>query len=377
VLLAGELGRNQLATYAALHRADVYNIEAIAKRSRGEREMAREIAELLAAIGRRPGTHEALLVGPDAIVRASGTRAVPTGGPIADPNVGAALRGTAYRGHEAGAGEDARNFNFIAPVDLPTGRFAFEVSYDHAFLDNNLGDVRRTLLLVGVLALLVGAGVFYLVGGRSLMRSHRIALQRATRDGLTDLPNHRAFQDDLERAVALATRYGDSIALVVLDLDDFKYANERRGHKYGDAVLRGVTAVLLDGRVEDRAYRVGGDEFALLLSRVDAEGARTIADRLVDELSAGADVSVSVGPSDLRADQTADGLRAEAGAALNEAKAAAVAAPSTSTRSATARSSRRVTRPMRCADCSPPTACARSFSRSGTSAPTRCSASKR
>jgi hypothetical protein len=147
VLLAGELGRNQLATYAALHRADVYNIEAIAKRSRGEREMVREIAELLAAIGRRPGTHEALLVGPDAIVRASGTRAVPTGGPIADPNVGAALRGTAYRGHEAGAGEDARNFNFIAPVDLPTGRFAFEVSYDHAFLDNNLGDVRRTLLL--------------------------------------------------------------------------------------------------------------------------------------------------------------------------------------------------------------------------------------
>ena len=51
-------------------------------------------------------------------------------------------------------------------------------------------------LLVGLLALLGGGGVFYLVGGRTLLRSHRIALQRATRDGLTDLPNQRAFQDE-------------------------------------------------------------------------------------------------------------------------------------------------------------------------------------
>ena len=193
------------------------------------------------------------------------------------------------------------------------------MSFDRRYLDASLGHIRKTLLLIGLLALVGGAGVFYLVGGRQLLRSHRFALQRATRDGLTDLPNHRAFQDEFERAVASATRHDEPLAIILMDLDDFKFLNDQHGHPHGDAILSRVADVLRDGRVEDRAYRIGGDEFAMLLPHTDGDGACTIAARLRRNLS-DSEVSASLGVSDLRGGQAAADLRAEADAALYEAK---------------------------------------------------------
>ena len=182
------------------------------------------------------------------------------------------------------------------------------------------------LLLVGLLALFGGGAVFYLVGGRVLLRDHRRALQRATRDGLTDLPNQRAFQDELPQAVASAARYQDPLALVVLDVDDFKFINDRHGHPHGDAVLRRVAEVLREARPGDRPYRIGGDEFALLLAHTDSDGARTLARRLSRSFT-DAGIEVSIGVSVPRratggspAASSADTLRAEADAALYEAK---------------------------------------------------------
>ena len=81
------------------------------------------------------------------------------------------------------------------------------------------------------------------------MRSHRIALHRATRDGLTDLPNHRAFEDELAQATAVGGARGqDPLALALIDIDDFKLINDRHGHPQGDAMLKRVAAVLRDGR---------------------------------------------------------------------------------------------------------------------------------
>jgi diguanylate cyclase (GGDEF)-like protein len=170
-----------------------------------------------------------------------------------------------------------------------------------------------------LLTLFGGGGVFYLVGGRRLMRDHRVALERATRDGLTDLPNQRAFADELVREVEAAHRYEHPVALAVLDVDDFKHINDRHGHPYGDAVLKRVTAVLREGRAGDRPYRIGGDEFALLLAHADAAGARTLGARLHHGF-ADAGLQVSIGVSALRAGQPADALRGEADAALYEAK---------------------------------------------------------
>jgi diguanylate cyclase (GGDEF)-like protein len=205
------------------------------------------------------------------------------------------------------------------PVNLPGGRYAYEVTYDHSTYDAQLHDMRMVLLLVGLLALFGGGAVFYVVGGRALMRDHRRALQRATRDGLTDLPNQRAFQDELPQAVASAARYQDPLALVALDVDDFKFINDRRGHPHGDAVLRRVAEVLREARPGDRPYRIGGDEFALLLAHTDSDGARTLARRLSRSFK-DAGIEVSIGVSATRPGQHADTLRAEADAALYEAK---------------------------------------------------------
>jgi diguanylate cyclase (GGDEF)-like protein len=172
--------------------------------------------------------------------------------------------------------------------------------------------------LIWLLGLIGGGGVFYLVGGRRLMRDHRRVLRRATRDGLTDLPNARAFQDELPDAVAAAARYHDPLALVMLDIDDFKLTNERHGHAQGDAILRVLAGVLKSGRPGDRPFRIGGDEFALLLAHTDTDGARALVRRLSRNF-AEVGVEVSVGASSLRAGLAADTMRAEADTALYEA----------------------------------------------------------
>ena len=211
------------------------------------------------------------------------------------------------------------NFEFVAPVRLLGGRYAYEVTYDHRAYDAQLNEARTLLLLIGLLALFGGGGVFYLAGGRRLMRAYRMVLRRATRDGLTDLPNVRAFQDEFPLEVAAAVRYGDPLALALVDVDDFKLINDRHGHPQGDGTLKRVAAVLREARAGDRPYRIGGDEFALLLAHTDADGARTLVARLCRKL-ADAGVKVSVGVSGLRPGLQADTLRAEADAALYEAK---------------------------------------------------------
>jgi diguanylate cyclase (GGDEF)-like protein len=314
-LMAHQLRRTQIADYARAQRADVRSLEAL-----GQRADPATIAQLITSIGHREGVLEALLVDPRSIVVASTSATALTRRRDSDPTITRALHdGRSYAGRELDAHRDPHDFAFVAPVALPGGRSALKVAYDDRALHANLADVRHTLLLVGLLALFGGTAVFYLVGGRMLLRSHRIALERATRDGLTDLPNHRAFQDELPRAVAAATRLREPLAVIVFDLDDFKFLNDRHGHPHGDAVLRRVAGLLTAGRVEDRAFRVGGDEFAMLLPHTDGAGARTIAARLDRALTA-AEVVVSMGISDLRDGESAEDLRAEADAALYEAK---------------------------------------------------------
>jgi diguanylate cyclase (GGDEF)-like protein len=319
-LISQHLRQSQIASYASAQRADVRSFEAIGRQEGATAPTVAKIDALLDAIAERPGTLETLLIDPHSVVVASGNAASLVGRRDSDPRIADALgHGKSYGGLESDPRRDARDFEFVGPVSLPAGRYAIEVGYDHAVLDADLRNVRRTLVLIGLLGLIGGAGVFYVAIGRMLLRSHRIALQRATRDGLTDLPNHRAFQDEFPRAASSATRFQEPLALIVFDLDDFKFLNDRHGHPHGDAVLRRVAGVLRAGRVEDRPFRIGGDEFAMLLPHTDGDGARTIAGRLARAFSA-AEVVVSIGVSDLRAGQSADDLRAEADAALYEAK---------------------------------------------------------
>jgi diguanylate cyclase (GGDEF)-like protein len=317
--MAHELRTQLLRTYSAEHKADAQNIGLVATRTRGKTETFSEIQEMLDEIARRPNVVETLLIDRRGVVQASADRAL-IGSTDSDDRIEAALRqGADYAGRERDPDLDLANFEFVSAIDLPSGRYALEISRDHALLDDQLATARRTMILATLGLLLLGGGVFYLVGGRALMRSHRRALARATHDGLTDLPNQRAFHHDLVNAVAAAERGRRPLALALIDVDDFRFGNDRYGHNHGDDVLKRVATVLRKGRAADRIYRVGGDEFALLLADTDTDNACAAARRLSVVLNE-VGVGISIGIGALSAGQTAQTLRAEADAACNEAK---------------------------------------------------------
>src|SRR3954451_735758 len=103
----------------------------------------------------------------------------------------------------------------------------------------------------------------------------------AETDTLTGLINHRGFQQALRSELQRAALKRESVALVALDLDDFKAVNELHGHPFGDGVLQGVGAQLRKSvRKADIAARTGGEEFARILPGTGAEAAQEIAERV-------------------------------------------------------------------------------------------------
>jgi diguanylate cyclase (GGDEF)-like protein len=103
----------------------------------------------------------------------------------------------------------------------------------------------------------------------------------AATDPLTGLYNRRLFEDHFERELNRALRYGQHLAVVMLDLHQFKEVNDRYGHSRGDLLLRTVAGTLRKSlRTSDYAFRIGGDEFALLLVQSDKDQAATLANRV-------------------------------------------------------------------------------------------------
>ncbi len=112
------------------------------------------------------------------------------------------------------------------------------------------------------------------------------ALRRqALQDGLTGLANRRMLDDRLQRTIRAAAAQQRSVALLVMDLDQFKEVNDALGHHVGDQVLRGIGRRL--GRLDDAALvaRLGGDEFAVILTDVCEAAALATADRIREALA--------------------------------------------------------------------------------------------
>jgi diguanylate cyclase (GGDEF)-like protein len=163
---------------------------------------------------------------------------------------------------------------------------------------------------------------------RTVLRQEELE-RAAGHDALTGLPNRRTFEAELRRRVGLSKRRGLGFTLAIVDLDHFKLVNDSLGHPEGDAVLRragGAVRTVLRG--SDRIYRLGGEEFALLLETVEPGGVAEVLNRAREAIKSlgvepapGARTSASIGwavfPDD--AGERAE-LVAAADTALYEAK---------------------------------------------------------
>lgn len=151
-------------------------------------------------------------------------------------------------------------------------------------------------------------------------------MREARTDFLTGLANRHEFDTFLRRELARAERFGDSLSLAMIDVDELKRINDEDGHMAGDDALRIVGATLKTTvRSLDLAARIGGDEFALVMPQTDATGARDVIRRfqlhLADAVAGGKPrVGVSSGIAEWKEGTTLDMLSAAADAELYESK---------------------------------------------------------
>jgi diguanylate cyclase (GGDEF)-like protein len=154
--------------------------------------------------------------------------------------------------------------------------------------------------------------------------------EEAREDSMTGLANRRAFGEALKSAFARMRRLDEPVLLFMLDIDHFKLVNDTHGHAAGDEVLCSVAKTMASSiREVDRAFRIGGEEFAVILTDTDIPGALLVAERLRAPIAAdpitteSGEVSVTTSIGIARAHNAMD--RAEllkaADAALYEAKA--------------------------------------------------------
>jgi diguanylate cyclase (GGDEF)-like protein len=103
-------------------------------------------------------------------------------------------------------------------------------------------------------------------------------------DALTGLLNRRAYEERLPVEIARANRFGWPLSLCLLDLDGFKKLNDTLGHPSGDRALQQVAALIDESRLADDGFRIGGDEFAILMPETEREDAELAAARLCESI---------------------------------------------------------------------------------------------
>jgi diguanylate cyclase (GGDEF)-like protein len=114
-----------------------------------------------------------------------------------------------------------------------------------------------------------------------LQRSNQILEQLSITDGLTQLNNHRSFQDHLTREIKRVNRYREPLSLLMIDIDDFKSLNDRFGHAAGDELLRRLAQIMSNAiRESDLLARYGGEEFVVLTPDTAIDGAYQLAEKI-------------------------------------------------------------------------------------------------
>ena len=139
---------------------------------------------------------------------------------------------------------------------------------------------RQISLKTALMDVLTSAGLFRVPILIEYDELKKLQLNAVT-DPLTGLYNRRLFSEAFEKELNRARRYGQPLGLVILDLHRFKEVNDKHGHPRGDEVLRAAATTLKKAlRTSDSAFRIGGDEFALLLPQTDASQALALSRRV-------------------------------------------------------------------------------------------------
>ncbi len=143
------------------------------------------------------------------------------------------------------------------------------------------------VVIFGALISILAAGLTYRLMAENYRRRVAEEQQRqlSQRDSLTELLNRRALDEALEKEWSRFSRTGETLSVLVLDLDHFKQVNDTYGHAAGDEVLKLTGRVLRDAdRRSDTAYRYGGEEFCVVLPETGIEEAVAVAQRIRTEL---------------------------------------------------------------------------------------------
>ena len=180
-------------------------------------------------------------------------------------------------------------------------------------------------LSVGWSAYVSGPGeearsVLALLAAHAALVVERTELEHTARtDALTGLPNRRAFEDEMAREMARATRVQSPLTVALLDLDGFKQLNDRAGHQAGDDALRAAADAWTHGlRTMDVLARYGGDEFAVLLPGCTLAEAHEVLDRM--RLSTPLGLGCSIGLTSWQSGEPPEELIARADTALYASK---------------------------------------------------------
>lgn len=136
-------------------------------------------------------------------------------------------------------------------------------------------------LVLPIFAAVIVFALAYIIKYLIKSRDFEYQYKLATVDGLTDLYNHRYFQETLKQQMEMSKRYGTNVSLIIIDIDFFKKFNDTFGHQAGDAVLRQVAQVLKKNvRTSDVVCRYGGEEMSIILPNTNNEEARINAERI-------------------------------------------------------------------------------------------------
>jgi diguanylate cyclase (GGDEF)-like protein len=200
--------------------------------------------------------------------------------------------------------------------------------------ENEAGAFRAGLIAVGlavglVLSLLLVIRRYRRAGREARAVELRRLSELALTDPLTELRNHRAFQEDIANELQRAARVKTSMTLALLDVNDLKEVNDTRGHQAGDEHLQALAAAIRSTmRASDRAYRVGGDEFAVILPAVGEWAGFQFSQRLAETLErrVGPPVRATAGIAQATGLRSKDDVIRDADRALISAKASGQAA---------------------------------------------------